>query len=340
LPTWSECSEPKWAPRMTDSYLVFGLRESRYAISVALVREIVWLPELAQVDELPPDVAGVFDLRGSVVPVIDLLARFGRARAPLRTTDQVIVLGTAAARVGVIANELHDVANIPATSIADASNYHGAGGQARFVRGEARLPDGLAMVLDVEALLAGSRSDVGVAPHEPMPADDAAVLRRRALVLAERPVESEHIGRRSYAIIRLGRELYGVGLDVVREFVHLRGVVPVPCCPPHVVGNMNLRGDVLTVVDIRAVLGLDRKGETPKVAVLAAGELKVGIPATEIVDVLHVAPSELKPRPPSASSAGEQYCTGIALLDGQAVTLLDIHRVLATEALWVEEFVQ
>src|SRR4051812_19209892 len=105
---------------MTDSYLVFGLRESRYAISVALVREIVWLPELAQVDELPPDVAGVFDLRGSVVPVVDLLARFGRARAPLRTTDQVIVLGTAAARVGVIANELHDVADIPAASIADA----------------------------------------------------------------------------------------------------------------------------------------------------------------------------------------------------------------------------
>jgi purine-binding chemotaxis protein CheW len=325
---------------MSDDYLVFGLGDGRFAIGVQLVREMFWLPELSPVEELPSDVLGVFDLRGCIVPVVDLLARFGRPRAPLRTTDKVIVLGTADLSVGIIANELHDVVEIPAASIADAINYQGAGGQARFVLGEARLPDGLAMVLDVAALLRGSRDDLTSAVRERLPAEETALLRQRALTLAEKPSEVAAADRESYAVIRFERELYGVGLAVVREFVHLRGVVPVPCCPPHIVGNMNLRGDVLTVVDIRAVLGLETAGQTSKVAVLAAGELKVGITVADIVDVLHVTASEVRPLPPSRNASGGQYGTGIALLDGRAVTLLDIQRVLATEALCVEEFVQ
>lgn len=323
---------------MDTPYLVFGLRDSRFAIDVDSVREIVWLPELSPIEELPPDVAGVFDLHGLVVPVVDLHARFGRAPERLRVSDQVIVVKHGDASVGVIANQLFDVVAIPAALVSESSVYQGAGGSARFVRGEARLANGLAMLLDVDTLVNGSRGDVPFVERDPLTADESEVFRKRAQTLSQTPERSDSTGLESYAVVRLAREFFGLGLAFVREFVHLRGIVPVPCCPPHIAGNMNLRGDVLTIVDLRAMLGVRRDGETTEVAVLAAGELRVGVLAAEIVDVLHVAQADVRPVP--VTGAGREYSRGVVMHEGRVVTLLDVERILAADELRVEEQVQ
>ena len=78
------------------------------------------------------------------------------------------------------------------------------------------------------------------------------------------------------AIIQLGAECFGVGLDVVREFSHLRRVTAIPCCPSHIAGNMNLRGDILTLVDIRGLLNIPAEGNPSEVMVVEAGDLSIG----------------------------------------------------------------
>src|SRR5665811_2304944 len=67
---------------MDQTYLIFGHRGARYGLNVRAVREIVWLPELSPIEELPPYIAGVFNLRGRIVPVMDLGLRFGHPREP------------------------------------------------------------------------------------------------------------------------------------------------------------------------------------------------------------------------------------------------------------------
>src|SRR5665647_2867557 len=76
---------------MDQTYLIFGHRGARYGLDVRAVRELVWLPELSPIEELPPYIAGVFNLRGQVVPVMDLGLRFGHARKPFLTSDRIIV---------------------------------------------------------------------------------------------------------------------------------------------------------------------------------------------------------------------------------------------------------
>ncbi|MBI2317264.1 MAG: purine-binding chemotaxis protein CheW [Betaproteobacteria bacterium] len=201
---------------MDYTLLVFGHGGARYALEVSAVREIVWLPELSPVEELPPYVSGVFNLRGRVVPVMDLGMRFGRARERYRISDRIVVIERNDARVGFVVNELHDVLALSDSAIEPARNYQGAGGSAQFVHGEAKLEDGLVMLLDVEALLQGAPTApetlaAGAEPASPAEAqhaDEARILRERARELAREPVSGERPGATAYAVVGLKRRSF------------------------------------------------------------------------------------------------------------------------------------
>src|SRR3974390_3497291 len=98
---------------MDQSYLIFGHRGVRYGLNARAVRQIAWLPEISPIEELPPYISGIFNLRGRVVPVMDLSLRFGHPREDYRLDDQIIVIDNDGARVCIVANELHDVLAIP-----------------------------------------------------------------------------------------------------------------------------------------------------------------------------------------------------------------------------------
>ena len=335
---------------MTQTYLIFGHRGARYGLPVTAVREMVWLPELSPVEELPAHIVGVFNLRGKVVPVMDLGLRFNHPRQPYCLSDRVIVLDQGEAAVGLVANELLDVLAIAQADIAEASSYQGAGGQARFVRGEARLEAGLAMLLDVATLLRGALPEVALSLPSPTGAAGPAspcfgelspqqltVLRARSRSLAQVTGAAGQAAQEAFAVIRLDRELFGLGLDVVREFSHLRSVSPLPCCPPHIAGNMNLRGDILTLIDIRPALGMASSAAMSEVAVLRIGELRLGLQATEIVDVAYLTAADIAATPVASERSGKAYCKGVATHAGQAVAILDLEKMLAGRALQVSE---
>ncbi len=338
---------------MDQNYLIFGHRGARYGFNVRAVREIVWLPELSSIEELPPYIAGVFNLRGRVVPVMDLGLRFGHAHVPYRTSDQVIVIGIDETRAGVVANELHDVLALAQTAVEEVRSYQGAGGHAQFVCGEAKLDDGLAMLLDEAALLRNAPAAAALEPsaqpgsveallrlYGKLSSDDVEVFRSRARRLAQVHNNGERSGLESYAVIKLDGELFGLGLDLVREFSHLRSIVPLPCCPPWILGDMNLRGDILTLVDIRPALSMATEGVMNEVVVVRAGELLLGLPAAEIVDVVHLSPSDIAAVPVASDRAGKAYCKGVATVGRRTIAILDLEKILAARELRVAEEVQ
>ncbi len=337
--------------RMDSTYLVFGHRGGRYALAARAVREIVWLPELSPIEELPAHFVGVFNLRGKVVPVMDLALRFGHAREGYRLSDCVVVIETEAARVGIVVNELYDVAAIPPAAIDGVAGYQSLGARAQFVCGEAKVGDSIVMLLDENALLQSAPPEDVVALAEPevvqeasagapTSAEDAQVLRARAQSLARETQVEERAGLAAYAVIGLGGELFGLPVEVVSEFAHLKSVSPVPCCPPHIIGSMNLRGDLLTLVDIRPALGMPVLGAMNQVIVLRLGELILGVPAAEIVDVIILGQADIAAVPVASDGADKAYCKGVATIGARAISILDVDKILAGRELHVTEQVQ
>lgn len=106
-----------------QSFLIFSIQDSLLAIDAHVVREIHWLPELTPIEEAPPYVTGVFNLRGKIIPVIDLAIRLGHASQQYHLTDNLIVTEIEERLTGMIVNEVHEVTSIPPEDIEELPLY-------------------------------------------------------------------------------------------------------------------------------------------------------------------------------------------------------------------------
>ena len=325
---------------MADLHLLFLHRGVRYALDAALVQEVVWLPELSPVAEALPCVIGAFNLRGHVISVIDLAPCFGRERSDLGVGDAVIVLTVDGERFGILAGEVLDAATIASGDIEDVRDHHRLlGNAASLVSGVAMSGADLAMVLDARALLADAAPAVSPAAAAPggvaCPAAVAETFRTRAERMARPQEAPAAAGSAPFALVSLDGGLFGIPAGVVREFVHLSGVRPVPCCPTHILGSMNLRCDILTVVDLRPVLGLPARLPLAEVVVVQAGDLTVGLAVSEVHDVVATGASDSAVPAPGDNDL--PFCRGPMRADGRIFSIIDIEAMLASRVLHVAD---
>lgn len=326
------------------SYLLFSLNGYRYGVEAGSVLEIAWLPELTPAEEAPPHIAGMINRRGKIEPVMDLALRLGHARRRYRVSDSIVMLQADDTIMGMIVGEVSDVIQIPASAIEPPPRYDETpAGQDSFMTGNAKVGDEIIKLLDVHRLI-----HVPAAPSHGVPAgpleyfcpdatdDERATFRSRAYNLMAAAASPEVAEWIPLSIIRLGEECFGVGLDVVREFSLLRRVTAIPCCPPHIAGNMNLRGDILTLADIRGLLNIPAGGSAGEVMVIESGELSIGVPVDKVLEVIYLRPVDITPVP-AANEEKNEYCKGVARYGEGMISILDMREILAKGGLEVEE---
>jgi purine-binding chemotaxis protein CheW len=154
-------SDPASSVADTDAhpYLTFRLREETFAIGILAIKEIIEYGSFTPVPMMPKCVRGVINLRGRVVPVIDLSVRFGREETvPNRRTCVVIVeVGAEGERqdLGVLVDAVNQVVELPAKDIEPAPGF-GSRVRAEFIAGMGKLDGEFVIILDVERVLAAS----------------------------------------------------------------------------------------------------------------------------------------------------------------------------------------
>ena len=128
---------------------------------------------------------------------------------------------------------------------------------------------------------------------------------------------------------RVGRETFGVQISVVHEIVRVPEITAVPDAPDCVEGVINLRGRIISVVDLRKRFSQREITRTKKNRILVAeveGKL-VGLVVDAASEVLKIPPSEID-QPPQVMDAGGNYVTGVAKLNGRLIILVDLNKVL------------
>jgi purine-binding chemotaxis protein CheW len=140
-----------------DQYLTFMLGGEVFAIGILSIKEIIEYSSLTEVPMMPACIRGVINLRGAVVPVIDIAVRFGRAAAPVtkRTCIVIIEVTTNGERqdVGVIVDAVNEVLEIPLADIEPPPTF-GARIRTDFMRGMGKVNQKFVILLDVDHVLA------------------------------------------------------------------------------------------------------------------------------------------------------------------------------------------
>ncbi len=386
-------------------YLIFSVKGALYGVEALSVKEIFLLPEAVAIAETPPTIVGVIDLRGEILPIVDVNIRLGYEPQEYSLTDSVIVLELHDSRnpvvsknpgnpvvsknprnpvvsknrvygqIGIIVSEVFEVKNIPSNSI--SKEVYGDGGEEAdsdvapatlregFLVGVARVEDDIVMLLSSQHLIRylethNSKRD-NQEEKEPqdkkIPLDrkksflfapnvspeERAVFRERAKSLREQTLGEDFTGLMPLAVICLNDEYFAINLEVVREFTEVHKITPIPCTPPHIVGNMNLRGEIVTLVDIRGVLNLPmRKVEKfCKAMIIEIGELVAGAIVEEVFDVMYLNPSDIKGIPAAVHSANshEEYLIGTAKYGNKMMSIVDLPKIMMQGGLAIEEFI-
>ena len=363
--------------------LIFDLNSTRFGVDATLVRESVWLPELTPAEEAPPHIAGIFSLRGQIVPVSDLSLRFGHPARPYRLSDQIVILELDNLLMGLIVSEVLEVIELSAEAIRPPPKFDGeATDHARLIEGEVRVGDDIVTLLDARQLMhqppphppstssgqaklpplagegaiapslarsAGEGWGGGGAPaHHFCPEatpEQHAVFRARAKALMEAAAgeEGAHL---ALAVVELDGEYFGIELEAVQEFCHIAQPSPIPCCPPHILGAISLRGNLFTLLDLRAALNLPRAAQSSGKAVIARistglglGEQVIGVAVDEVHDVVYLREEELRAAPAALREQHGAEIKGAAPYGGKMMAVLDLPALLAREEWIVNETV-
>ena len=151
----------------------------------------------------------------------------------------------------------------------------------------------------------------------------------------ERLEEDEDDGLMQLVGFGVGLERFGVDILAVQEIIRSTDVTPVPNSPSFVEGVINLRGDIIPVIDLRKRLSL-YKAETPIeknwVLILSIGNRVVGFIVDNVSEVLKIAEEDIDP-PPNIVIAGleNQYIRGVCEIDNKLLIILDFDSILFNE---------
>ena len=137
-------------------YLTFQLAGEEYAVGILQVREIITYGTLTKVPHTPPSIRGVINLRGNVVPVVDLGRKFGLTASPVtdRTCVVIVEAGINESRtvMGVIADSVSQVITMSEDNILAAPAF-GTRVRIDFLRGMGRSGDKFVLILDIDKVL-------------------------------------------------------------------------------------------------------------------------------------------------------------------------------------------
>ena len=136
--------------------LTFCLGSETYAVDILLVQEIRGWAPVTRLPQAPTHLLGVLNLRGSIVPVIDMRVRFGLEQAPFTPLTVIVVLSVQTASVrrefGLVVDSVSDVVDIDAADLKETPSL-GSKASAELIKGLAAVADRMLILLNVDELI-------------------------------------------------------------------------------------------------------------------------------------------------------------------------------------------
>ncbi|PIB92324.1 chemotaxis protein CheW [Caulobacter sp. FWC2] len=304
------------------AFLGFTLAQQSYALPLDAVAEVIPVPKaIAALPRTEAVLIGVFDLRGSVLPVVSLRALLGLAPRDVSQDDRVIVVEIGDQRLALLVDHVSVILRAPRAAVGPAPSLFNRGAGEARIDSVLRLPDGrgLVSILTPDRILADERVSRLIA--ETIDRKEEAMTSTTATAKRER-----------FLVIRLGDETYGLPIAAVDEVLRLPDALTrLPKAPAYVQGVMNVRGRVIPVIDQRrrfSVMG-EAAGEMRRVVVVTLGKLQAGFAVDAVSRIIEIADNDLMPAPELSDEGGRLFDRAAKLEgEGDVILLIDPRALL------------
>lgn len=343
-------------------YMTFSLANKCYAAPAQSIVEVIKLPLLHIPENLPENIVGILNLRGTIINIVDVRSLLGIESNDYSTEDCILVLSHEQITYGLIVDSVNNVLNISSDQITSAPyNIPGAN---IVVSQIAKTQDGLLGILNLDfirkivpnkteleplqSLNLLKKNDVNkVDPFFKKDQKSFDIFQRRANELQRElnlSIERERSQDKKFVTFLLNNEMYAISLQYIREFIKILKLSLVPCVPEFYIGLSNLRGEFIPVLDIKGFLGISKTEITEKTKIIfvRTPKMQLGIIVDEVFDIINVPSDKIN------KSGGlihqqmdkNKYITGEIILDNKTViNIFEVEKFMQEERLIIEEAV-
>lgn len=144
-----------------DTYLTFGVEHEQYAVNITYVTEIVGMQKISEVPDVPHFIKGVTNLRGNVIPLMDVRLRFGLPWRDYDDRTTIIVLELEGELTGLIVDQVSEVLDIHPDQVTPPPRWHSHGDQG-VIKGLGKTEENVHIILDTRRLLNDRRASLNI----------------------------------------------------------------------------------------------------------------------------------------------------------------------------------
>ena len=279
---------------LSNQFVTFALEGEVFALNMAPVQEIIRVPEIVKVPKSPSSLMGLANLRGKVLPVINLRKVFGLTDKSLDEANRVIVVDLGQI-LGFLVDNVYSVIEVEETKIEKAEDIQSIV-KSDFLKGVIKDVGRFKMVmmLDLEKVIEKEFSQA-------IQTSSQEYEVRSFEKTEEEEATKEAKDERQFVSFLVAGEEYAIPIENVQEIVSVpEHITKVPNSESTILGIMNLRNKVLPLASLRRLFGFPEESltEQSRIVVLSLGELSVGIVVDNVREVLRVPETLIEPIPP------------------------------------------
>ena len=231
-----------------ESQLVtFLLKDEEFGFDIMSVQEIIRPPKLAKVPRTPAYVDGIANLRGVVLPIIDIRTRFGMERAEETDRTRVLVVDIDGIKTGLRVDRVKQVTRVLRSDV-DPPPPAICGTTAGYLEGVVKLENGQRIIMALNAAQICNMGDTqrcrasAAAASGAVESTDVTALADAAEAIVQ------------MVTFRIAQEEFAFAMEHVREILRVQPPKQVPDVPEYVMGVLTVRGQILPIVDLRRLL--------------------------------------------------------------------------------------
>jgi purine-binding chemotaxis protein CheW len=298
-------------------YVTFTLGRESFGINLKMVEEIIELPTVTKVPDAPPYVLGVICLREQVLPLLDLskMLHAEPAERPV-DPDMVILLSFGQAKLGIVVDGIQEIIRIreedmlpPPQTLSER--------EATTLEGVVLRPDRMVSLLKILDIVTGE--------------DQAKIAAMSTSLIPEQTEDAQAAGHElPMVVFRLGSEAYSLRLHEVREIIMVGNITPIPRAPAFIEGVLNLRGEVMPVIDLRSRFGLPRQAvsSVSRIVITPIGGVSTGLIVDAVDEVKSVDQRHLEDPPKVSAVGANAFIEKVARVNDGVIFLLNVQCLL------------
>lgn len=302
-----------------DQLVTFLLGDEDYAFDIMHVKEIIRVPQITAVPTASHYIEGVVSIRNHLMPIVNMRSYFGMEDVAITDRSRVIIVDLGHMSAGFRVDRVMEVIRVP-KNIIEPPPVIFASNETEQIRGIAKLEHGarLLMCLNAQNLLS---------------LEVVKELLSDAEEIVEEKQSKQLIEEEQLVAFRLGNEEFAIKITDVQEINRYTEVVRMPGTPAYIDGLVNLRGNIIPVLNLRRRFGLPERvnDDSTRIIIVDVGNQKNGVVVDSVSEVLRFDRNLIEETPKILSNdVDAKYINGVCKLNNgkRMVQILDLHHAL------------